>query len=82
VLRYVSPIASHERTSFYIERWLRRLHTAENLGPLYQAFVAFLGLVIAMFSVTGVYLWWKKYAVRRRKSVTVAAGPESAGVIP
>jgi len=81
VLRYVSPIASHESTSFFIERWLRRLHTADSLGAFYQTFVAVLGLVITMFSVTGVYLWWKKYAVRRRKSVSVATAPERAGVL-
>jgi len=54
-------------TDQFIDGWLRRLHTADNLGLLYQTFVAFLGLVITMFSVTGVYLWWKKWSIRRAR---------------
>ena len=47
-----------------IDRWLIELHVAHRLGRAYEAFVAVLGLVITMFSVTGVYLWWKKCKVR------------------
>jgi len=59
----------------FIEYWSLRLHTAQTLGPLYQAFVAFLGLVIAMFSVTGIYLWWKKRSIRVHR-----AGAGSAAI--
>lgn len=67
----------------FIEYWVLRLHTAQTLGPLYQTFVAFLGLVIAMFSVTGIYLWWKKRAVRVRKrdAVTTQTSPQMNAAI-
>ncbi|MFN7984492.1 MAG: PepSY-associated TM helix domain-containing protein [Vicinamibacterales bacterium] len=49
-----------------IETWFSALHTTKGFGLWYQVFVACLGMVIAMFSVTGVYLWWTKRAVRTR----------------
>jgi uncharacterized iron-regulated membrane protein len=50
-----------------VEGWFNALHTTRGFGLWYQIFVAFLGLVIAMFSVTGVYLWWKKRSYRRAR---------------
>lgn len=49
--------------------WICALHAARPWGRPYQAFVCFMGLVVSMLSITGVYLWWKK----RR-----TANPESA----
>lgn len=62
-----------------VSDWLKKLHVAAPLGIVYQIFVFFLGLVIAMLSVTGVYLWWKKRTLRRRKSAPVTAAPEGKG---
>lgn len=44
---------------------------ASVLGLPYRIFVYALGLVIAMLSVTGVYIWWKK----RAQSAFVRARP-------
>jgi uncharacterized iron-regulated membrane protein len=53
--------------------WLRGLHMARD--PLdyfvYRVFIVVAGLVVAMLSITGVYIWWKKR--RARKSVARAA---------
>jgi len=64
-----------------VSDWLKKLHVAYPLGIAYQIFVFFLGLVIAMLSVTGVYLWWKKRSIRRgrRKGGERGAVP-AAGV--
>ncbi|MEQ1909286.1 MAG: PepSY-associated TM helix domain-containing protein [Vicinamibacterales bacterium] len=50
-----------------IETWFSALHTTKGFGLWYQIFVAFIGIVVAMFSVTGVYLWWKKRSVRKAR---------------
>ena len=54
-----------------IETWFSALHTTKGLGVWYQVFVALLGIVIAMFSVTGVYLWWKKRRMRKQRKAQV-----------
>jgi uncharacterized iron-regulated membrane protein len=59
--------------------WLMELHMANVFGLPYRIFVCILGLVIAMLSVTGVYIWWKKrrarnaHMGRRRNAETTAA---------
>jgi uncharacterized iron-regulated membrane protein len=65
------------RTGNVIELWLDKLHTAESLGWPYKVFVVLLGLVIAMLSSTGVYLWWVKRAARKRARRT-----EEASAVP
>ncbi len=77
-IRVESPAGN--RTGNLVEQWLARLHMSHDLGLWYQAFVAFLGLVIAMFSVTGVYLWWKKRAVRRARRGAGAADGSALAV--
>jgi len=57
-----------ERFGNTIESWLYALHMARIFGRPYQVFVCFLGLAVALLSVTGVYIWWKK-RIGRRKSV-------------
>lgn len=44
--------------------WLRALHTANVFGLPYKIFVCAFGFVVAMLSVTGIYIWWKKRAAR------------------
>ena len=43
-----------------ITYWLQVLHMAKIWGLPYKIFVCLMGLVVAMLSVTGVYIWWKK----------------------
>jgi uncharacterized iron-regulated membrane protein len=52
-----------------ISNWLYALHMANVFGLPYRILVCVTGLVVAMLSVTGVYIWWKK-----RRSRLVAAG--------
>lgn len=49
-----------------ITSWLIALHDANVFGLPYRIFVSILGLCIAMLSVTGVYVWWKKRQARLR----------------
>jgi uncharacterized iron-regulated membrane protein len=58
-LRTVSePTGEHAGNT--IESWLYALHMARVFGLGYQIFVCLLGLVVALLSVTGVYIWYKK----------------------
>ncbi|MGZ8945232.1 MAG: PepSY domain-containing protein [Methylococcaceae bacterium] len=44
--------------------WLWPLHMARILGLPYKYFVCLMGQVVAMLSVTGVYIWLKKRRAR------------------
>jgi uncharacterized iron-regulated membrane protein len=52
-----------------VDAWLFDLHTAQVFGTPYRVFVCILGLVIAMLSITGIFIWWKKRIARRRASL-------------
>jgi len=47
--------------------WLRALHMARDPVDYlpYRIFVCLFGLVVALLSITGVYVWWKKRKARR-----------------
>ena len=52
-----------------LTNWLRALHMARDPVDYlpYRIFVCVLGLVIAILSITGVYVWWKKQSARRSR---------------
>ncbi|HTS59544.1 MAG TPA: PepSY-associated TM helix domain-containing protein [Terriglobales bacterium] len=58
-------LATGEHSGNTVTSWLYALHTAEVFGLPYRIFVCGLGIAIAMLSVTGVYIWWKKRQLRR-----------------
>ncbi len=62
-------LPSGQYTGNTISNWLYALHMANVFGLPYRILVCVLGLVVAMLSITGVYIWWKK-----RRSRLVAAG--------
>lgn len=61
--------------------WLMELHMANVFGLPYRIFVCILGLVIAMLSATGVYIWRKKRRARTggapRRSIARADAPRA-----
>lgn len=63
-LKAVSLPTGH-RSGKTLTTWLVELHTANLFGLPYRIFVCILGLVIAMLSCTGVYIWWRKRRARR-----------------
>jgi uncharacterized iron-regulated membrane protein len=48
-----------------VEDWLLGLHMVWVFGLPYRIFVCVLGLVIALLSYTGIYIWWKKRKGRK-----------------
>jgi len=62
-----------------VESWLYALHMARVFGRPYQAFVSLLGILLAMLSVTGVYLWWKKRAAKRLSAMRGRALDQEPG---
>lgn len=48
-----------------ISNWLSALHLGNAFGFPYRVVVCGMGIVIAMLPATGIYLWWRKRAVRR-----------------
>ncbi|HTT23691.1 MAG TPA: PepSY-associated TM helix domain-containing protein [Candidatus Sulfotelmatobacter sp.] len=68
-------LATGVRTGNTVESWLYALHMARVFGRPYQVFVCLLGLVVAMLSVTGVYIWWKK----RKGRIVAASRQRQAG---
>jgi len=49
---------------YSISNWLVALHMAKIWGLPYKIFVCFMGLVITMLAVTGLYIWLKKRRAR------------------
>lgn len=47
-----------------ITSWLMTLHTAMIWGIPFKIFMTLVGLAVAMLSVTGIYIWWKKRRAR------------------
>lgn len=45
------------------------LHSGRILGLPGRILISLMGLVVAMLSVTGVYIWWKKRAARNKQAV-------------
>ncbi|KEQ52183.1 PepSY-associated TM helix domain-containing protein [Sphingobium chlorophenolicum] len=59
-----------------VSEWLRALHTATVFGFGYRLLIAISGLVVAMLSITGIYIWWVKRRGRTaRKRFPVAVSP-------
>jgi uncharacterized iron-regulated membrane protein len=48
-----------------VTSWLAALHMARIFGLPYRIFVCTFGLIVAMLSATGIYIWWKKRSARR-----------------
>ncbi|MBV1882241.1 MAG: PepSY domain-containing protein [Pseudomonadales bacterium] len=45
--------------------WIETLHMAAIWGWPFRVFMSLLGIVVAILSVTGVVIWWRKRAARR-----------------
>ncbi len=67
-----------------VTNWLRALHMISDPVDYlpYRIFVVAIGIVIAMLSITGVYIWWKKRKARahfnlRRKADFTREGTQS-----
>lgn len=71
---------SVESLSDTIGWWLEELHMAKVFGLPMKIFVCAMGFVITALSVTGVYIWWKKRAARKRRVASVARSPSSEAV--
>jgi uncharacterized iron-regulated membrane protein len=57
-------VPTGDRVGNTITTWLSRLHMADVFGLPYKFFVSVFGILVAMLSVTGVYIWSKKRSAR------------------
>ncbi|MGJ0620155.1 MAG: PepSY-associated TM helix domain-containing protein [Methylocystis sp.] len=64
-----------QRSGTTLTTWLVELHMANLFGLPYRIFVSAFGFVVAMLSVTGVYIWWKKRVARLAHARRTAAPP-------
>lgn len=66
-------LPSGQRSGNTVTSWLYALHFGQVFGLPFRVFVCVMGLIVAMLSVTGVYLWLKKRqargAVNRRSAL-------------
>lgn len=70
----------NEPTGNFITRWLRKLHYAHPIGLWYQIVVCITGIVIALLSGTGIYIWWKKRKARKHSEAKKAEAELAADV--
>ena len=81
-----SSFASGENAASTFTNWMAAIHGRTVGGWVMQFVVGVMGVVIAMLSVTGVYIWWvkRKAAVslsragRRRTGAVIDSSPGSA----
>jgi uncharacterized iron-regulated membrane protein len=67
-------LPSGEHTGNTIGNWLWALHYGDVYGlKSYRCLVCFIGLLVVMLSVTGVYIWWRK----RRAGVRLPLTPST-----
>ncbi len=71
---------ANEPTGNFITRWIIMLHFGQSLGLAYKIFVSVLGIIIAMLSITGIYIWWKKRKARKQSEAKKAEIELSADV--
>jgi len=57
------PTGQNAGTSF--NSWIFALHMAMIWGMPFKIFVCVVGILIAMLSITGVYIWLKKRRAKR-----------------
>jgi len=51
-----------------IYSWIATLHQAHVWGLPFRIFMTLMGLVVAVLSITGIVIWWKKRTARRLRS--------------
>ncbi len=64
-----------EHSGNTITSWLIALHMAGVFGLPYRILVCAQGLVVAMLSGTGVYIWWKKRKARKFAAARASFAP-------
>jgi uncharacterized iron-regulated membrane protein len=52
-----------------IHSWIFALHMGKVWGLPYRIFVSLFGVFVAALSITGIYIWWKKWRARGRALV-------------
>lgn len=62
-----SEIPTGEAAGDTVTTWLTTLHMAHIWGLPFRIVVTVMGLAVAVLSVTGVIIWWKKRAARSSK---------------
>ncbi|MFL9926469.1 PepSY-associated TM helix domain-containing protein [Herbaspirillum lusitanum] len=55
--------------------WIGALHMGHVFGLPYRIFISLVGLMVAVLSVSGVYIWWKK----RKGRAGTTSNPEKIG---
>ena len=61
-----------------VTTWLFALHMAAVWGLPFKILIGVTGLVVAMLSVTGVVIWWRKRTARRKSAPCSKVGQEGA----
>jgi len=59
-----SYLPTGEASGDTVTSWLMALHTAMIWGIPFRIFMTVMGFVVAMLSITGIYIWWKKRRAR------------------
>jgi len=71
-----SEFASGENAGITFTNWVSAIHARTIGGMAMQILVGVMGIVIAMLSITGVYIWWKK---RRGRKLPASGGRRNDG---
>lgn len=83
VLRLARP-AARANLADRLTDWIVALHMARAWGSVWQVLVTIIGACVAMLSVTGVLIWWKKRQAREtaRIKTRLRTGPNTGTIRP
>lgn len=65
LVKTVLPSGQHSGNT--VTNWLLSLHMAQVWGLPFRIFVCVMGIAVAVLSVTGVVIWWRKRRARVRR---------------
>lgn len=74
-----SYIPTGEAAGDTLTRWLYSLHMATVWGLPFRLLVTLMGLVVALLSVTGAIIWWRKRKARLASRARSRGGAAGAG---
>lgn len=76
LLRVDDALTAHRAVQ--IQSWLFPLHTGFYGGNFTKWLQVLAGLALSLLTLSGAWLWWKKFIARSRPTMRYAAAPQSA----
>jgi len=68
-----------DRSGNTFSNWIGALHMGQVFGLSWRIFLAVLGVLVSVLTVTGIVIWWKKRAARAPRPLRAAVSARGTG---